>query len=181
MCLEARKCEVRVTVRKRVDVLMSKSKHTIPHAQSSPRVNLSIGAKQRRYRTGQEGVEPKTRNRKTEKNIKGCETPAREVENQKTIFTPHSLPLNALTLIWDAEHLHLEKSKAEGGWRCVSATWSLDLPQICCVNPIVGLKQVFKLFFFFFFGGTEASFFFFFLYVLDACWRFMEVTHIRQR
>lgn len=82
-----------------MDVLMSKSKHTIPHAQSSPRVNLSIGAKQRRYRTGQEGVEPKTRNRKTEKNIKGCETPAREVENQKTIFTPHSLPLNALTLI----------------------------------------------------------------------------------
>lgn len=50
---------------------------------------------------------------------------------QKNVSSPHSLPLNALTLIWDTEHLHLEKSKAEGGWICASATWSLDLPQIC--------------------------------------------------
>lgn len=88
MCLKARKWEVRVTVRKRVDVLMSRSKHTIPHAQSSPRVNLSIGAKQGRYRTGQEGVEPKTRNRKTERKIKGFETPAREVVSENCFIPP---------------------------------------------------------------------------------------------
>lgn len=169
MCLKARKWEVRVTVRKRVDVLMSRSKHTIPHAQSSPRVNLSIGAKQGRYRTGQEGVEPKTRNRKTERKIKALKLQPERLF-QKTVSSPHSLPLNALTLIWDTEHLHLEKSKAEGGWICASATWSLDLPQIC--SQSVALTRL-----------RDWSKFsnFFFLYVLDAGWRFMEVTHIRQR
>lgn len=34
---------------------------------------------QGRYRTGQEGVEPKTGNRKIERDIKGCETWVREV------------------------------------------------------------------------------------------------------
>lgn len=39
-------------------MLMSRSKHTIPHAQSSPRVNLSIGAGARQVqdRTGGGGA-----------------------------------------------------------------------------------------------------------------------------
>lgn len=44
--------EVRVTVRNIADVLMSRSKHTIPHAQSSPCVNLSIGARARQVQGG---------------------------------------------------------------------------------------------------------------------------------
>lgn len=35
-----------------VDALMSRSKHTIPHTQSSPRVNLSIGARARQVQDG---------------------------------------------------------------------------------------------------------------------------------
>lgn len=57
----------------------SRSKHTIPHAQSSPCVNLSIGARARQVQDGQEGVEPKTGNMKIERDIKGCETRVREV------------------------------------------------------------------------------------------------------
>lgn len=41
-----------VTERNRVDALMSRSKHTIPHAQSSPCVNLSIGARARQVQDG---------------------------------------------------------------------------------------------------------------------------------
>lgn len=43
---------MRVTVRDGVDALMSRNKHTIPHAQSSPRVNLSIGARARQVQDG---------------------------------------------------------------------------------------------------------------------------------
>lgn len=118
MYLQARKCEVRVTVRKRVDVLMSRSKHTIPHAQSSPRVNLSIGAKQGRYRTGQEGVEPKTRNRKTERKIKGCESPAREVVSENHFHPPYTLPQ-----CFNLDLKGRRQAKKKG--------WSLDVPQIC--------------------------------------------------
>lgn len=50
--LKARNGEVRVTVSNRVDVLMSRNKHTIPHAQSSPCVNLSIGARARQVQGG---------------------------------------------------------------------------------------------------------------------------------
>lgn len=56
----------RVTVRSFVDAFMSRSKHTIPHAQSSPRVNLSIGAGARQVQDGTGGAEPKTGNRKKE-------------------------------------------------------------------------------------------------------------------
>lgn len=94
--LKARKGEVSATVRNVVDALMSRSKHTIPHAQSSPCVNLSIGSRARQVQDGQEGVEPKTGNRKVERDIKGCETRVREiaVRNLKHLFficfpTPH--------------------------------------------------------------------------------------------
>lgn len=110
MCLKARKCEVRVTVR--VDVLMSRSKHTIPHAQSSPRVNLSIGAKQGRYRTGQEGVEPETRNRKTERKIKGCGTPARKLVSENHFHPPHPHP-RCCNLDLRCRPLTPEKRRAE--------------------------------------------------------------------
>lgn len=88
MHLKARKGEVSVTVRDGVDALMSRSKHTIPHAQSSPCVNLSIGARARQVQDGQEGVEPKTGNRKIERDIKGCETRVREivVRNLRHLF-----------------------------------------------------------------------------------------------
>lgn len=83
---------------------------------------------QGRYRTGQEGVESKTGNRNTERKIKGCETPAREVvlENYFYLFIQ---PLNAVTLTGDAEHA----GGAVEGWTCVSATWSSDLQQSCRV------------------------------------------------
>lgn len=67
-----------------VDVFMSKSKHTIPHAQSSPCVNLSIGARARQVQDGTGRVEPKTGNRKIERNIKGSETLVRDVVVKKT-------------------------------------------------------------------------------------------------
>lgn len=146
MCLKARKCEVRVTVR--VDVLMSRSKHTIPHAQSSPRVNLSIGAKQGRYRTGQEGVEPETRNRKTERKIKGCETPARKLVSENHFHPPIPI-LDAVTLIWDANHLHRRREELK---MCVSHMKlgpPTDLSPACRVNPTVGLTDACKLFFFY--------------------------------
>lgn len=55
---------MRVSVRNGVDALMSRSEYTIPHAQSSPCVNLSIGARARQVqdRTGRGGA--KTGNRK---------------------------------------------------------------------------------------------------------------------
>lgn len=83
---------------------------------------------QGRYRTGQEGVESKTGNRNTERKIKGCETPAREVvlENYFYLFIQ---PLNSVTLSGDAEHA----GGAVEDWRCVSATWSSDLQQSCRV------------------------------------------------
>lgn len=86
-------------MRKRVDVLMSRSKHTIPHAQSSPRVNLSIGARARQVQdgTGQEGAEPKTGNRETERKIKGCESAAREALSENS-FHPHHSVLGMLIL-----------------------------------------------------------------------------------
>lgn len=51
-----------------MDALMSRSKHTIPHAQSSPRVNLSIGARARQVQdgTGRGGAKDR-KNRKIER------------------------------------------------------------------------------------------------------------------
>lgn len=49
-----------------------------------------------------------------------------------------------------------------------------DLFPVCRVNPIVGLKQVFKLFFFFFLVGLKQVFsFFFFMFWMHAedSWR----------
>lgn len=80
---------MRFTVRGGVDGLMSRSKHTIPHAQSSPCVNLSIGASARQV---QEGVEPKTGNRKIERDIKGHETRVKEavMRNPRHLYTEHT-------------------------------------------------------------------------------------------
>lgn len=50
---------------------------------------------------------------------------------QKTIFIPPFTPPQCFNLDLRCRTLALEKRKAEGGWRCVSATWSLDFPQIC--------------------------------------------------
>lgn len=48
-------------------------------------------------------MESKTGNRNTERKIKGCETPAREVVLEKYFYLVIQ-PLNAVTLTGDAEH-----------------------------------------------------------------------------
>lgn len=58
-----------VMVRNGVDVLMSRNKHTIPHAQSSPCVNLSIGARARQVQdgTGRGGAKDRKQDRERHK------------------------------------------------------------------------------------------------------------------
>lgn len=79
------KQRVRVTVRSGVDAFTSRSKHTIPHAQSSPRVNLSIGARSKAG-TGRDRRGGAKDRKQEERDIKGRETPVRAVVVRKTRF-----------------------------------------------------------------------------------------------
>lgn len=118
---------------KGVDALMSRSKHTIPHAQSSPCVNLSIGARARQVQdgTGRGGAnDRKQEDRERHNRVWGCgETPETSVtflsvrsyvsvdtEHTRTLFRPGSERLQLSFppfLVFFCRVLHLFCSQAK--------------------------------------------------------------------